>query len=515
MEKIIPVGSWPRMAEQCTRIVKISSRGLTGLDRHEFLEKYAAAHEFVDAFDDGRIKLAKGDVPIHILAVGATEGYGPNRNGDGFCEATCIGQHHTFAKHAHHYRHHRNKDAAKSYGRVKFSAYNKPMRRIEILTVSNEDKAAADRNGGLPMLPETLAKIERGDDVPFSMACKVANDVCSNCGNKAASREQYCTDETCISSDGRRMPGCKYGLTKLGEDGFQQYVENPYADFFDISEVARNADRGCFGWRADYLLKTAAETHVIGGAELAELWTVENGYTLLSPETSETFLKDAAMVALVQKLASIEHRLEQDPCLRHQASALALSPSIQPPVDVSFLGSLGTSKLATGLRALARQKVALPLRDFVSLLVAGDSTKAAALSQDVAPHLAGIYNRLIARSDFRERMASNAYCCSADLAPRRQREQAVKLAATHSLDDRFVQERIARSAIRQLPVPALRVAPELVKTAADGEASENLAVEYALYKLAFLAEWRDSAGLEDLCERAILQNYVVDPNVVG
>jgi len=91
----------------------------------------------------------------------------------------------------------------------------------------------------------------------------------------------------------------------------------------------------------------------------------------------------------------------------------------------------------------------------------------------------------------------------------------VKLAATHSLDDRFVQERIARSAIRQLPVPALRVAPELVKTAADGEASENLAVEYALYKLAFLAEWRDSAGLEDLCERAILQNYVVDPNVVG
>ena len=60
--------------------VKWSSRGLLGADRQEFLK--TASDSFADQLD--RIKFAKDEVPVHLIALGASEAYGPNRNGDGF-----------------------------------------------------------------------------------------------------------------------------------------------------------------------------------------------------------------------------------------------------------------------------------------------------------------------------------------------------------------------------------------------------------------------------------------------
>ena len=505
MEKIVPVGSWPRMSDQCVQIVKVSSRGLIGGDRFDFLEKRAGHTHFVDAIDKGLIKLAKGDLPIHILAVGATEGYGPNRNGDGFDEATCLARHHTFAKEARYYRHHKNKHEKGDpyYGRVKLSAYNLPMRRIECLTIGNMDKEAAERNSGLAMLPETLAKIERGDDVAWSMACKVAHDVCANCHNKAANRDEYCTEDTCISDSGRKMFGCKHGLTKVGEDGTQQYVENPDCSYFDLSEVIRPADRGCYGWKADYLTKVASDGHVVGGAELAEIWAMENGY-VVSQLTKAA--QHTAKHALLYKLASIESQLETDPALRQRAIACAFTSSLQPPMDLSVLGEPGTRKLATALKALAGQKIAMPARDFVRLVCKGDGVKAAALTQGVLQRLPGVFNRLTLDGGLEVKLASNPYVPAPELAPMSQRRWAEKSAQWSSLDRASIQDRVHRSAIRSLPIPGFTCSGGEKEASAE---AEEVSRQYALYKLAFLGTLTEEPDFADLCDLAVLQDYTV------
>ena len=76
--------------------ILISSRGLIGNDRVDFVK--SAGHMFLDELD--KIKFAKDEVPVHLIALGASEAYGPNRNGDGFKEATCKQHHDTFVKFA-------------------------------------------------------------------------------------------------------------------------------------------------------------------------------------------------------------------------------------------------------------------------------------------------------------------------------------------------------------------------------------------------------------------------------
>lgn len=503
MEKIVEVGSWPRMSDQCVQFIKVSSRGLIGQDRKQFLEKRAAHHHFVDAIDSGRIKLAKGDLPIHILAVGATEGYGCNRNGDGFNEATCRSQHPTFAKHAKYFRHHRNKLERNDpyYGAVKLSAYNEPMRRIECLTIGNMDKEAADRNGGLVMLPDTLATIDRGGDVAWSMACRLPADECANCHNKAASKDEYCTEDTCISPEtGRRMFGCKSGLTKVAEDGFQQYVENPLCDFFDLSEVVRPADRNCYGWKADYLQKAASEGYVIGGAELAELYALENGQLPLTKAAFST-----QQNALLTKLAALERQLNTDPTIRQRAIACAFNPLLQPPMDLSQFGAPGSMKMATALKALVGQKVAMPVRDFVRLVCAGDAVKTAALTEGVLQRLPGVYNRMIQDVGSSASLSSNPYAPATALAPASQRAWASKNAQWYSLEKAAVENRVHRSALRSLPIPAL-LDPDTAKSASEG--AEEVARQYALMKLAFLGALTREPDFAELCELAVLQNYV-------
>ena len=104
--KVIELGSWKGAGfDLPVHLVKVSSRGLIGNDRAEFLK--IASHVFVDRLDD--IKLATGDMPIHLTAIGAHEGYGFNRNGDGFDEPTCRSCHSRFVKSANYYANHRNK----------------------------------------------------------------------------------------------------------------------------------------------------------------------------------------------------------------------------------------------------------------------------------------------------------------------------------------------------------------------------------------------------------------------
>ncbi len=125
MTKIILPDAYD-FGDRTTQIVGISSRGLRGNDLSTFIKR--AGVKMADMMT--KLSFAPGEVPIHLIAIGATEYYGPNRNGDGFSEACCRKYHDTFVKHARWYRNHKNKDKSKSYGIIKASSYNENMHRL-------------------------------------------------------------------------------------------------------------------------------------------------------------------------------------------------------------------------------------------------------------------------------------------------------------------------------------------------------------------------------------------------
>ena len=276
MYKEIEAGSWDRLADQGVgHIIPISSKGLTASDRHSFFSKTAASEKFLHEMKD--VKLADGEVPIHVNAIGAHEYYGFNRKGDTFTEPTLREWHHTFTKEGNFFVHHRNKDPKKRYGKIASSCYNDKMRRVELLIIANTNQKAAEKNAGLVLPFEFLDKIEKDAEIAVSMGCFIKNDVCSICGNAARTTSEYCDETNCRDpKTGEWGFGCKYGLAKIASSGRGQYVDNIEPHFFDISAVGVPAERTAFGYVADYIphskktasLETSAEDYL--NIELAD-----------------------------------------------------------------------------------------------------------------------------------------------------------------------------------------------------------------------------------------------------
>lgn len=500
-EKVIDIGSWSRM-DLPVHLIKVSSRGLIGNDRADFLK--LASHVFAEAIDN--IKLASGDIPIHLNAIGSTEYYGYNRNGDGFTEPTNRACHQRFVKDARYYRNHQNKDPAKSYGAVKLSAYNDPMHRVELLVLGNGNAEAAQRNGGLLMKHATIERLERGEDVGFSMACKVAHDVCCNCFNKAANRSQYCTEDTCINPEtGFRGFGCTSGLTKVADNGFVQGVDNPDPYFFDISEVARNADRIALGSRADYLTKAASNAYVPGGFELAEKWAHAGAdFTLRGPEETIFNRRIMNLIKLARDLAECERTFEST--TTKSAEDLAYARVLGNPAGLwRQLKAPNNTELTEKLAALAQVGVAISIYDFVQLLDHGTVEKAAEASR----YVPGIFGRLVADPDFSYNLQESPFALH-DVRPSAAiRQWAIKQAAVCSYDPEVMREQVFASVVSQRQSTTYRLLDTMVKTASTAEPYEQIARQYAMYKLAamslMLAGAKEPAALKAMCIR---QNYV-------
>jgi hypothetical protein len=189
-----------------------------------------------------RIQPTPGKTYILVLAMGASEFYGPNRNGDAFKESELLKTHKTFETNAHVYKSHVNKDPAKSYGKIVKSFYNPDMHRVELILEIDNAKA-----------PDIVEKVNSGRSVAVSMGCKIKYDVCTICGNKAPTRAQYCTH-------------LRNELNKIYPDGRIVAADNPNPKFFDISIVWRPADK------TGYMLKKVAYSEEDGpsSAWLAE-----------------------------------------------------------------------------------------------------------------------------------------------------------------------------------------------------------------------------------------------------
>lgn len=466
-------------SEPVAELIKISSRGIIGSD---FVKRAGA--EFADKI--ASLHFEPGEVPVHLIAIGATEDYGPNRNGDGFCRNTCKKYHDTFRKYARFYRDHANKNPAKSFGIVKASFYNEPMRRIELVCALNGSEAAAERNGGL-LADRELEKLAAGKDIPVSMACKIPFDKCSYCGNKARNRSEYCD---AVESGGHcKAGGLKRNMGKVLSSGHVLHADNPDPSFFDISHVFRPADRIAYVFGE---LQKAAASGVISGAELAE--QMELTFNPLS--TVGTVKLNKQLYALT-KLAAAERSLAADGS-RWTQVALAHHPVVQE--DIAEI-DCSCAKMASVFRGLADVGVILSPRDFLALTVKSANEPLVAA---VSSALRNMFTELEKQSNIAEELEENIFY-PADTATTTIRNWAQKVAQTRTLFVSEIEKRAYLATIRgaqTVKAAAQSVAPSAAET--------SLAKHYAMYKIAAYAVATEKYGNNLLTPtHCVLQNYTI------
>jgi len=447
--------------------VKYGSRGLIGNDRTDFLK--VASHVFVDLLD--RIKVARDEQPLHLIGLGAWEPWGFNRNGDGFKEAECRDYHDTFVKLGHFFRNHRNKVELDHpyYGIIKASAYNNPMRRVELFVLLNAAKSAADRNGGL-IADKECEKLARGEDLDVSMACHVPHDECSYCGNLARHRGEYCTSEKCAAG------GCRDNLAKLvkvGNDWHHLGVFNPRPAWFDMSHVIRRADRIALGGAPDYMDKAAAD-EVLGdfhaSNEDALPLAVRRYVGLGVPVGSESIF---AQIKLAGVLPIVEAQ-EMTGC--PSAVLLAFHSHVQPSFDVSKLGQPGSVKCAAALHALACRKIILPFRDFTKLAGQVD------LTEQAARLLPGAYARWTSEVAWEQDLRQNQFSLAEKTAGDDVQRMALAGTRHWSLSMPDVHRRSQLGVLRNVSVSM----PAIEKVASTTPEAWRLVRNYLAYKTAAL-----------------------------
>jgi len=161
----------------------------------------------------------KNHAYLHVIAMGAGDYYGENRNGDFFYEKDLITYYKTFET-AGVFVQHDNKNPEKSLGDVALAHYNHDMHRVELVIEVSKQKA-----------PEYYNRIERGERLKVSMGVKVPSEHCSYCG--AVTK----------GSLANRCSHLTYEMHQQKENGQVVYAINvPPMNFFDISFVSKPAD---------------------------------------------------------------------------------------------------------------------------------------------------------------------------------------------------------------------------------------------------------------------------------
>lgn len=241
MLKLIESDGWDFGGE--SQVTVLDTAGVGGL------VKSAATDDVIKEYI-GKMVPEPDKMYVHILAMGAGEYFGANRNADYFPEQNLIEWHKTFeTSPAHVFRNHVNKNPEIAIGKVVFSIYNKRMHRVELIAWIDKNKGA-----------DIVQRMEQGEFPATSMACKTPYDECAICGNKASTRQEYCehlSDQLGrIYPDGRKAMALNTGALK----------------FFDISIVVRPADV-----TSSILQKVASDgaykrltVPTVGSAELAE-----------------------------------------------------------------------------------------------------------------------------------------------------------------------------------------------------------------------------------------------------
>lgn len=227
------------------------------------LEKTAGLRDEVAKFIETLKPDSKKYLYLLLNAMGSSEHYGQNSNGDIFPEHILTGmqsddessrnsepytnkpmlRYKTFLM-AKTFRGHQNKDINRAYGEVLATFWNPIMKRVELVITLDRDKA-----------PDLCEAIEKNQYPNVSMGARVKSDFCTICNHEARTRLDYCTHT-------------RYHMGEILPDGRRVGVINKTPRFFDISFVKIGADK-----TARVLLKVASQfeqSKVVSSAEQAE-----------------------------------------------------------------------------------------------------------------------------------------------------------------------------------------------------------------------------------------------------
>ena len=409
------------------------------------------------------LKFAKtaNQTDLHVIAVGAYEGTGINRNCDLFKEADCKKNHGYFkrADRAVH-RHHKNKKTDPKFGNIKASAYNDKMKRIELIVGLDNDTCG-----------DIIQEQEKVGHTNWSMASKQAHDVCTWCGHKAVTDEDRCA----------HIPD---KLGELNDMGEICAMENPDPNWFEISYVRRPADR--IGMS---LSKVASENRLrpMLTRDYLQLYT---GFE--APADNALFISKKASDkrALLPKLSEMEKFIDgiaQKPAQKQLAKTEKIASDL-----VDELRKLEPARF---FKLSAERGIILSPENFVSYLF-GDRVKTAAVTgmKSFLPHIFEEIEKDGEAINSERYEPSNILVASKD-----EKNLVQKLACSHSLFEPFLKARVANS----FSVKTAEQEDQVEATAFDKE----LAKQYASYKLAALNYLEDNNKLDQqLIYAAVTQN---------
>jgi hypothetical protein len=427
------------------------------------LTKRASAKELL------KFEKTPGQTDLHIIALGAYEGTGFNRNGDAFLEEDCRKNHHMFkeAGRAVH-RHHKNKPNDPKYGTIKASAYNEAMRRVELIVGLDDDKCS-----------DILDEQEKKGQTSWSMASKQAYDVCTWCGHKAKTDKDRCE---CI-------PG-KIG--ELNKQGVMCGMINPHPKWFEISHVGRGADR------IGLSLKLASDQRIkpMLPSDYLQL------YTGFQPPEDEFIISKKATDKreLLRKLAEMEKHVEavaqgkgkntsKDMFLKRQAR---LKKS--PPIADKDMDELRKHDPDKAFRGMADHGVVLGPDEFTKYLFGNRAN--GEVASGMKTHLPGIFSKLEEEGNADVVNNEKFDPTSMDLLPKGLKDLVAKLVDGHSLNGEPSVRRVMRITIELGPKgddTDLKAKEAPTKNRAD----EKLAEVYATYKLAALQHMQEQGKLTD------------------
>lgn len=447
------------------------------------LKKRAA----VGVFKDNKIVPAKGHSIIHLIAMGDSEKYGANRNGDIFYReghtvefpepkssksvvVQCGNKDRawTFEKYAKVYRDHKNGKQDKVCGSVIKAAHNDKMSRIELLvSVPHDD----------PVWRDDMQKLAEGEDIPFSMSCRVPGDYCSICGNFAPTRKQYCEH-------------LRKNMTELTKSGHRVGMINDHMVYFDISRVRVPADR------IAYSLMKVANYSKFSEEE-------RNSHEFYLPavgvDADPTGLFICKNSDLLNKLAKIEKTVEA--VGRLPVAGMSMLPDVMPSLPESAVRILSEDRARIGdvLQALADVKISLSLSDLMHLILgprAGGVSGSIRIATDMLP---GMFSRM-SETDIESLPESVMPACGNPVLPERVMDVVRSLKADMSLDADPVKRRVMLVVVRGMPAPELKKSACLVD-----ETAERMLDIYMAYKVA----WCTRRGVDSSeVNLALLQHYI-------
>lgn len=269
----------------------------------------------------------------HLIAMGAAESYGYNRNGDAFSKQALADNHHTFVTNGHFFREHKNSDPKEAIGKVVASCFNAPMNRVELIVHGHKKKAAKE-----------YERAKSGKPSSYSMSCRVPFDKCSCCGNEAKRSSAYCDDLK------NHMGQYRKEFKKFA------FAWNPNPTFFDISDVANPADRIAHfletRFNDDEMAKAASVSGLFFSDQLAT-----NAGVIIPDDTLGCV--DPKHQTCLTKLAAIEQYVElalKDAVPKDaryhfvkEAAVFSFQPNAYSEFDIEQLRQIEPDRLLTGL----------------------------------------------------------------------------------------------------------------------------------------------------------------------